>query len=654
MPEFISILRWIRDVVYPKAVELENTISNLPDQITGGYSQSYIDNLKDELTEKIEVIGNTTFDNIAQLRLNSNIGKVDILGYYTKGDGGGGTFYWDSNSLEEDDGGYVIQATEVTTGRWKRVINGVTRKCHYGIMDFADTIGTEVENDSYTGNNGEITVDITNDIIRVHDNVTVGGHRIAKDNNYVVRGNSFLSKVKINQATNSSLFGVKKGISILGDSITHGAFALNSFKHSWARLFQKMANLELESESYGVINFLSLGSGGTATTDIHSVNFIGSWSSGANSLKTLIGLTLHNAAVGDEININIPSFQNNGLINYVTQPSGGQFELYVNSILISTIDTNGTLDCFSTYGFPLSDNKKGSCDIKIKVISGTVEISTIRYYIGTSAEVSLFANSGRKLRELDNLVIEKVCENSSCLIMALGHNDIYNTELVAKIDKLILECNNNKISLVIPDFRWNSPTTDLVRKELVRLHRSVKGSIYIPFPDLFKNNGETVDGAYAVTTLSLFTDASHPNKMGHKIIAETIAKELNFSCSSKEDANSIYEYKLPLTLNPSTTVENIGSVSSVKIDKNTISITMLIRMASSGAFPVGPHIIQTAWNSKYEMPLIRQSFQGVGYIRNDTGAIVSVVSLNSSGQITLNVITAFITNQQLEFNVCIN
>jgi len=65
-----------------------------------------------------------TFDNIAQLKLNSNIGRVDILGYYTKGDGGGGTFYWDSTSTEADNGGTIIQATGITAGRWKRVFSG--------------------------------------------------------------------------------------------------------------------------------------------------------------------------------------------------------------------------------------------------------------------------------------------------------------------------------------------------------------------------------------------------------------------------------------------------------------------------------------------------------------------------------------------------
>lgn len=85
-----------------------------------------------------------TFDNIAQLKLNSNIGRVDVLGYYTKGDGGGGTFYWDSASTEADNGGTIIQATGITTGRWKRVYSGAVNVKWFGAKsDWNGTTGTD-------------------------------------------------------------------------------------------------------------------------------------------------------------------------------------------------------------------------------------------------------------------------------------------------------------------------------------------------------------------------------------------------------------------------------------------------------------------------------------------------------------------------------
>lgn len=66
------------------------------------------------------------FDNIASLRANTNVSvkEATVLGYYSKGDEGGGSFYWDSTSTEADNNGTIIKATSIATGRWKRLFEG--------------------------------------------------------------------------------------------------------------------------------------------------------------------------------------------------------------------------------------------------------------------------------------------------------------------------------------------------------------------------------------------------------------------------------------------------------------------------------------------------------------------------------------------------
>ena len=50
---------------------------------------------------------------------------VQLLGYHTPGDGGGGEFFWDASSAEPDDGGTIIMpASNPPIGRWKRVVEG--------------------------------------------------------------------------------------------------------------------------------------------------------------------------------------------------------------------------------------------------------------------------------------------------------------------------------------------------------------------------------------------------------------------------------------------------------------------------------------------------------------------------------------------------
>lgn len=58
--------------------------------------------------------------------------NAEVLGYYTAGDGGGGLFYWDSTSTEADNGGTIIQATGINTGRWKRAYSGFVNVKWFG------------------------------------------------------------------------------------------------------------------------------------------------------------------------------------------------------------------------------------------------------------------------------------------------------------------------------------------------------------------------------------------------------------------------------------------------------------------------------------------------------------------------------------------
>ena len=49
---------------------------------------------------------------------------VSVQGYYELGDGGGGSFFWDSSSLVKDNSGTIIKPNSVkpeNKGRWKRL-----------------------------------------------------------------------------------------------------------------------------------------------------------------------------------------------------------------------------------------------------------------------------------------------------------------------------------------------------------------------------------------------------------------------------------------------------------------------------------------------------------------------------------------------------
>ena len=68
---------------------------------------------------------NRVFQNVAEMRQTDGLvdgAKAELLGYYSKGDGGGGVLYWDATSSISDNGGSVFSVTGVNTGRWIKIV----------------------------------------------------------------------------------------------------------------------------------------------------------------------------------------------------------------------------------------------------------------------------------------------------------------------------------------------------------------------------------------------------------------------------------------------------------------------------------------------------------------------------------------------------
>ena len=85
-------------------------------------------------------------------KLRSSVGTrngqtVDVGGYYSYGDGGGGAFFWDAASEEVDNAGTVIQPTAwVTSGRWKRKSVRRLSLYHFGVFDAVQSCHVQLKN----------------------------------------------------------------------------------------------------------------------------------------------------------------------------------------------------------------------------------------------------------------------------------------------------------------------------------------------------------------------------------------------------------------------------------------------------------------------------------------------------------------------------
>lgn len=351
---------------------------------------------------------------------------------------------------------------------------------------------------------------------------------------------------------------------VLGDSISHGAFAGNIYRHSWVNLFRRMIYNEVGTLSYGFTPTLALFDPlGVAQKEIHDIDILGTWDVRGSETGSHVaqGVSFVSNGTGNSIKSTVPTFQDSCTVYYVSRPGGGTFDIKVNGVKVTSVDTtSASIDPIVGMSVPLKDNRSGICTIEVVTTStATVEVCGFSYGGAYSdAVLHNFSTSGRRLRWLDENTISRMMQGTSLFIMALGINDLsqnesdpsYFSEFVTRISWLIQYANQYKVPMVVPDFVWSYPSTNKTRQQLKRLADETQG-IYIPFPDYFRKGSQSADASYLINELKLFTDEAHPNVDGHKYIAETIAKKLGLGVTSKKEALDFHDWWFPLYLGSS-------------------------------------------------------------------------------------------------------
>lgn len=358
-----------------------------------------------------------------------------------------------------------------------------------------------------------------------------------------------------------------RGVSILGDSISHMAFSKDAFRNNWTNIFKRCFNAEHEKSSYGFVSILPyLGTGSNQSYEIHDVTKTGSWTAltGVDCEWSMSGYAEESSTVNDTIDVVVPSFQRFFGIWYHSFSGGGTFEVLVNGVSKGTVDSDGADGSTRTSGLhPIGqldviDDGTGVCNIQIKVVSGAVRILGLSYENAEyDLQVSNWSQSGRQLRYVSQEVIQKAMSGAMDFVLALGFNDgqsaqndpTYLAELQQRIDWIIAEANANGTKVWILNFNWQRPITDNIAIELKRCADSITNATYIRFADYIKLDGTTPSSSYLTDVVRLWVDSAHPTVLGHKMIGETVAKTMGLSCSSKNDALLYHDWWIPVKFN---------------------------------------------------------------------------------------------------------
>lgn len=458
---------------------------------------------------------------------------------------------------------------------------------------------------------------------------------------------SMSPSTSVNQPSAGWMNG-RRGTVILGDSISHGAFAGNLYSNGIVRLLARAMNGKHGTDSYGFVPISALGIGQPyESRDIHSPSVSG-FAARESNLATdcLNGLAFRSLATGSKITVNLPSFQRRCIVHHVNQAGGGSFTIKVNGFVMATVNTSSTNDISATTSVVTDDNGRGSCTIEVETTNSSVVDILGFSYVSASPEHTLqnMSQSGRRARWLSSAVIDTAFRDAGTVIFALGYNDhaetdqSYQAAVIAHIDTAIAKANQYGTAVVVPDYIWTAGPTNWMRVQLKRLAEET-GGIYIPFAEYLKKpDGTYADSAHLVNTLGMWVDGAHPNADGCSWVFGVLARAMGLPCTSKRQALEQFDWWMPLTLGATVVVNSLATFpSAVKRTPSGLSVRFFIKRAGSGVIPVGTYDIAAAY------PLRSDIFGGLSafstLIEDSATGVVGNVRIGASGGVRVRITT---------------
>ena len=203
----------------------------------------------------------------------------------------------------------------------------------------------------------------------------------------------------------------------------------------------------------------------------------------------------------------------------------GNFKLLANNNLLASITTTtGTETAKMSESINISSYDENQI-YELQLINGSMTISGIE--LGYDTSYTTFNNYGRAgigANGVSGELLNKECD-ADLIIYALGTNSIDQTT-VTNVTNVLKNKNCVKVilDLGIKSTKYNKLA---ISNYLKQIADNVNG-IYIKINDYIpKDSNGYIDPSYVIT------DGLHPSELGHKCIAEYIAKTIGLSVTSK-------------------------------------------------------------------------------------------------------------------------
>lgn len=442
----------------------------------------------------------------------------------------------------------------------------------------------------------------------------------------------------------------EKSLSVIGDSISQGANAYDITNNSWTGILRKFTQNEYESDSHGFVNaYDKTGSGALLAQDFHLItskvgfDFIADGEYiGAHRLESNVA--------GSTITYQINKLMKNVRVYYAQQSSGGDIKVTVNGVDKLTFSANGVEGKFKRTAAIDISAELLPINITITHVNGAKAILTGMGYYDNVDDVMFnnFGRSGLRLVQVSDDAMNKMCE-TKLSFFALGHNDdgvsASITDFNSKLAVATAAYNSKNAVVIVLDFIWKT-SANQYKQALQNFANGLNNGFYVNcVTDVFNATSSS-----DMLTKGYLSDSSHPTPLGHKLIAEYIAKILGFTVASKAVAAKLETEETTIdnedwVLVPSASLQN-GWVNSIDTSNNRFKycvrnqVVYYQGLVQAGTFgtnlfllPVGYRPQQTTYIVNYMKPDMLQ-FYG-SYITTAGNIVVTGKDYNTSGALYL-------------------
>ncbi len=340
-------------------------------------------------------------------------------------------------------------------------------------------------------------------------------------------------------------------ITVLGDSISHGAASVDIHEKGWVALVKARINELTGDNNYGFTSVEGTLWGQTQSFELHSFPETeqgfknrGAAGDGWTEYRTaeLLGTKGFGSSVKDAtLTFTAKEHYAYFYVYYEAGADYGTFEVYDSAgEMLMDVDASKGDGYARTEPIELPEDNK----IILKATSDKEVIFTgIGYYNRPNGVVvSNYANSGLQLAGtgvasdgnvtgLDEKFLD-LATSSGTLIFALGYNDAYfNSDMdvfAEKIDYLIQKANENGTKIIVSDCVWDKSNGD-------KLYKARYPRVY-KVKEQLKRLAEETGGVYIDqqvasedAILETLGDGVHPNADGHAMMAKAILEAMGLA-----------------------------------------------------------------------------------------------------------------------------